>query len=112
MAIILISFLLIWLICLALHMFAEYLDYEQPAKQEARYKKQVEKKYGTELMKDSRKMIGLESMNKNILERKAKAYAQSITALLDYNNNMPKYRKEELLEYYKNCYIEKHKNLI
>lgn len=112
MVIILISFLLIWLICLTLHMFAEYLDYEQPAKQEARYKKQVEKKYGTESMKDSRKMIGLESLNKVILERKAKAYAQSIVSTLNYNNDIPKYRKEELLEYYKDYYIEKHKNLI
>ena len=112
MVIILISFLLIWLICLALHMFAEYLDYEQPAKQEARYKKQVEKKYGTEPMKDSRKMIGLESMNKSILERNAKAFAQNIVATLNYNNNISKYRKEELLEYYKNYYIEKHKNFI
>lgn len=112
MTIILISFLLIWLICLALHMFAEYLDYEQPAKQEARYKKQVEKKYGAELMKDSRKMIGLESMNKSILERKAKAYAQNIVDALSYNNNVSKYRKEVLLEYYKNYYIEKYKNFV
>ena len=111
MAIILFSFLLIWLICLALHMFAEYLDYDQPAKQEARYKKQVEKKYGIEPMKDSRKMIGLESMNKSILERKAKAFAQNIVATLNYNN-IPKYRKEELLEYYKNYYIEKYKTFI
>lgn len=112
MIIILTSFLLIWLICLMLHMFAEYLDYEQPAKQEARYKKQIEKKYGTELMKDSRKIIGLESMNKAILERKAGAYAQNIVGTLNYSNNIPKYRKEELLEYYKNYYIKKYKNFI
>ena len=93
-------------------MFAEYLDYEQPAKQEARYKKQVEKKYGTESMKDSRKMIGLESLNKAILEQKAKAYAQNIVDTLNYNNDIPEYRKEELLEQYKNYYIEKHKNFI
>lgn len=93
-------------------MFAEFLDYEQPAKQEAKYKKQVEKKYGTEPMKDSRKMVGLESMNKAILERKAKAYAQGIVATLSHDNSIPKYRKEELLEYYKNYYIERHKNFM
>lgn len=112
MAVILCAFLFIWLICLALHMFAEYLDYEQPAKQEARYKKQIEKKYGTEPMKDSRKMVGLESMNKGILEHRAKIYAQNIVATLNYNNDISKDKKEELLKYNEDYYIEKHKNFI
>lgn len=104
--------LITWLICLVLHWFAGYLDWELPVKQEARYKKQIEKKYGAESMKDSRKMVGLESMTEEILKDKAVKYARGILKAFSLNSKLSGNQYNELLEYYKNYYIEKHKNLL
>lgn len=109
MSTIVVYFLIMWAACAALHLWAEYLDYDAPAKQEARYKNQIKNKYGVEYSKDAKLLIGAKSMNKTLLDEKAVAYAKNMLQQLPSQKVQHKEIETRLFNYFKEYYIDKHK---
>lgn len=104
----LIAFLFIWGLCWALHCFSNYLDFEKPANDERRYKKQIAVKYGP-------KAIHRETMTRTVkkdmveLQRKAISYADRMVRMQNIENKLTSEMQSKLFEYYKNHYIDKYK---
>ena len=108
MSVLVVYFLMIWAVCAALHLWAEYLDYEAPAKQEARYKNRIKNKYGLEYSIDPKQLIGTKSMNKKLLDEKAVAYAKNMLQQLPSQNVQHKEIETRLFNYFKEYYIDRH----
>lgn len=106
--IIIFAFLFIWALCWALHKFSDYLDFEKPAKQAARYKKQIIKKYGIESIRRET-MTGTVKKDINSLYDKAREYACSMVAMQNAQCRLTPDMQNKLYEYYKKQYIDKYK---
>lgn len=106
--IIIFTFLFIWALCSALHKFSDYLDFEKPAKQEAKYKKQIIKKYGIESIRRET-MTGTVKKDMKSLHDKASEYACSMITMQNAQCGLTPDMQNKLYEYYKKQYIDKYK---
>ena len=105
--IIILSGVIIYAICLTLHMFSEYLDFEAPSKAEKKYKKEVETKYNISGAEPN-KLIGLATRNWEELHMRAIAHAEYMLAHID-SSKLTAIEKIDLFKYYYRNYINKHK---
>lgn len=104
---IIVSGLIIYAMCWALHGFSNYLDFNAPAKAEKKYKETIEKKYHIKGAEPNN-LIGLTTKNAEALHKKAMAHANHL--LKDVTaNDMTGQQKEYLFRYYYQNYIERHK---
>lgn len=106
--IIVFAFLFIWLLCWALHKYSEYLDFEKPAKQEAKYKKQIIRRYGTGAIRRET-MTGTVKKDIKRLHEKASEYACSMITMQNAQCRLTPEMQNKLYEYYKKQYIDKYK---
>lgn len=102
------SFLFIWALCWALHIFSNYLDFEKPAKQEARYKKQIIKKYGIESIRREAMTCTIKKDMESLYD-KASEYACSMITMQNAQCGLTPEMQNKLYEYYKKQYVEKYK---
>lgn len=99
--------IIIYGICLALHTFSDYLDFEAPAKAEKKYKKTLKAKYNLD-GSEPNKLINIKTKNMDELHKKAIAYVEYVLE----NTNTSKLTATEKTKLFKNCYqyyIDKYK---
>lgn len=104
---IILSGIIIYSICWALHAFSNYLDFEAPSKEEKKYKKIIESRYNIK-GGEPNKLINIETKNQETLHEKALAHAKYLLAEVTAND-MTVQQREYLFRYYYQNYIEKHK---
>ena len=104
---IILSGIIIYSICWALHAFSNYLDFEAPSKEEKKYKKIIKSRYNIKEAEPN-KLINIKTKNQEELNRRAKNHADYMMALLN-DSTLSSIDAQETYKYFYDQYIEKHK---
>lgn len=101
-----VAFIFIYGLCWALHCFSNYLDFDKPAKEEAKYKKNIERKYNIPGGNSRTISGGQEKKNLKVLEAKAKAFADD---MVNNTIGLTEDTQQKLRLYYYHYYMDKYK---